>query len=492
MAISVPGIGSNLDVNSIVSQLMALERQPVIKAQQSIRRNETRLSLFGAIQSELASLETAARALSGPNGLAAFSAKLSNPAVLAATASAQAAPGQYAIAVQSVARTQNLVSAPVSDSSAEFGRGFVTLSNALGASFTIEVRGVDANGDTEENAALIGRLTGALEGVVDGLSGGGATSGAPDAGTRTDSASLVSIRDAINGAADNFGVIASIVNDGSGQRLQLMSRDPGVGNRIRVEVFDADDADTDNSGLSRLAFTDSVQNLTETQTASDAVMTVNGLAMTGSSNLFIDAIPGVTLSILAPGDTTLTIGRDGGALADRARKFVEAFNTFVGNSATRYGKGGALEADGSQFLMMTTMSRLIGDGGGAPGNAYRNLFEVGISLRANGRLEFDAAAFEQALATNPAAVASLLSTAETGVMQRVVDTARQFQGAGSVIESRREGIRAANATLNDRIDLLERRMLVIEARLRQQFANLDALLGRLGQTSVALAQQFRV
>ena len=60
MALSASGLGSGLDINSLVSQLMAVERQPLTAMARKEASFQARLSAFGQIKSSLSALQTAA------------------------------------------------------------------------------------------------------------------------------------------------------------------------------------------------------------------------------------------------------------------------------------------------------------------------------------------------------------------------------------------------------------------------------------------------
>ena len=71
MALSASGLGSGLDINSLVSQLMAVERQPLTAMARKEASFQAKLSAFGQIKGSLSALQTAANAL---NDAAKFSA----------------------------------------------------------------------------------------------------------------------------------------------------------------------------------------------------------------------------------------------------------------------------------------------------------------------------------------------------------------------------------------------------------------------------------
>ena len=109
MAISTPGIGSGLDINSIISQLMTLERRPITLLDRQESSYKAKLSAFGTIKSALAAFQTAAQALATPAKFASFKATVADATVLGAAAGPTAAAGSYSVQVQTLAQNQKLV-----------------------------------------------------------------------------------------------------------------------------------------------------------------------------------------------------------------------------------------------------------------------------------------------------------------------------------------------------------------------------------------------
>ncbi|MBU3694924.1 MAG: hypothetical protein FGM40_08880 [Rhodocyclaceae bacterium] len=455
MAISAAGIGSNLDVNGLVSQLMAIERQPLTRLQSKVNAFNTDLSEYGRVQSEVAAIRSSAKALGSTAAVDLFKATLSDANAASVSVGSGASAGDYAVREAALARAQTLVSpnsndggaTRITDAEAAIGAaGDLTLRRAGGAAFTVSLSGLGLNG----------------------------------------------IRDAINNAVDNFGVAASVINDGSGFRLVLRARDTGVANAVTaIEVANTLDAGFDFLAYATgTAYAANAGVTGESVTASDASVVVDGVAITSSSNVFATAIEGVTLVARAEtaSSFTLRVTRDDDALVARAQAFVDAYNTFFTNTGARYAKGGSLSAEGSLLTIMNGLSALVTQQGGPAGNAFAYLFEAGISIDKTGKLGLNAATLRAALADDPAAVGRMLGDSSSGLLARFEALAGAYLDSGGIIDARQGGIRAMSGQLAQRIDTLSARLTVIETRYRAQFATLDALLGRLNQTSVALTR----
>ena len=123
MALQSPGLGSGLDVNSLVAQLVAAERAP---AQQRLTRTEsgidTKLTALGTLRGALANFQAAVGALRTESNLLARKTEVSDPAVLRASVTSSAATGSYSVEVLSLASAHKLASAAyASGSSAAVG-----------------------------------------------------------------------------------------------------------------------------------------------------------------------------------------------------------------------------------------------------------------------------------------------------------------------------------------------------------------------------------
>ena len=446
---------TNLDVNGLVTQLMAAERQPLTKLQSQVNSASSDISLYGTVRSELSSLESAARTLGGVDALSVYSAALSDSTIGMVTASSIASAGQYSVKVTQLASSQTLVGPREGRSGTPPYSGaldFFTAANSSGVpDFTISVVGK----------------------------------------------TLTEVRDAINSATNNSGVAASVINDGAGNRLVLRSTQPGANNAVTKIAVPSGGSD----GLSFLAFdatsaepySDDGTGIGQTVAASNAVIVVDGVTITSKTNLFTEAISGVTFNALATSSApvTLSITRDDTAVAKKAQSFVDAYNTFMTNNAGRYAKGGALEADGSILSMMTGLRSLLSNSGGSDAN-YKYLFQLGISVTKTGTLTFDSSTFKQALASNPSAVSTLLSDLMTSTTtSSYADIAFGYQSSTGVVQSRTDGLDARKTRLNGQIDQFNARLTAIEARYRNQFSKLDALMGSMQQTSTALANALK-
>lgn len=410
MAINAAGVGSNLDVNGLVSQLMSAERAPLAKLDTREASIKAKLSAFGVIRSFLGTFQTTMTGLAAPGRFTGATATSSATDTLGATAAAGTAPGTYRFETTRLAQAPSLVAAGQSSATAALGAGTI--------SFDF---GTVAGGSLDE---VSGTYTGAT------FTSGGA--GARTVTVAAGATSLNDIRDAINAA--NVGVRASVINDGGASpwRLVLDGQSSGAARAMKISV-------SGDAALQSLLAHDpaGTQNLRQTAAARDAELKVNGIAVTRPTNAVSDAVPGLTLNLLktstgAP--VTVTVTRDTAAAKSAAEGFVKAFNDVMrpindfGNYDANTKKAGTLYADpavrGLQSQMRATLNSVL-----SPSSSeFRTLADIGITTQRDGTLALNAARFDRAMAADPAAVAALF-----GAVGRPTDSQVQYVGAADEV-----------------------------------------------------------
>ena len=99
-------IGGSIDVGSIVSQLMAVERQPLSRLQEQQKSYQSKLSAFGQLQSAMSKLQDAATALTKSSTFSATTASAGDTKAFTVSSTASAQTGSYNIEVSQLARAQ--------------------------------------------------------------------------------------------------------------------------------------------------------------------------------------------------------------------------------------------------------------------------------------------------------------------------------------------------------------------------------------------------
>jgi len=391
MAISSPGVGSKLDVNGIVTQLMRVESRPLTQLDTREISFQAKLSAFGSIRSALSQFQVAMSGLSVASRFEGSTATSTDPAAVAAVSTARAPAGSYSVEVSELAQNQRLVAAGQATTTANIGAGTLTFDfgTISGGSFD--------------------PLTGKYAGAGFSSAGGGVRTITIEPG----SGSLGDIRDAINAAG--IGVTASIVNDGAASpfRLVLSSERTGAASAMKITV-------SGDAALEGLLGQDpaGAQNLTQTAAARNAALTINGIAVTKPANTVSDALEGVTLTLSktnvgAP--ATIVVARDSGKAVAAGETFVRAYNELqktltdvsAFNAETR--TGAVLNGDPAVRALQNQLRAIFNQPLGGTGSSLRTLSDVGIAFQRDGTLLLDAARMNRALAANPGRIASLFA-----------------------------------------------------------------------------------
>lgn len=464
---TITASGSILDVNGIVSQLMAIEQQPLKKLDSVEAGYQAKLSAYGTLKSGLSALQDATATLNSVAGVRSIKASPSDTSLLTASANSTAIPGKYRIDIIRLAQEQNLAA-----------DGRLDTTSAIGSGTLIFDFGTIADGTLE---TATGKYTGAFF----------TSNGAGPRTVTIDSArtSLGDIRDAINAAA--IGVTASIINDGGAAPYRLvLTSTSGAANSIKISV--AGDQALANL-LAHDPADDVGQHLSETITAQDSVFKVNGIAATKSSNTVTDVIHGVALNLLnaSTSTTTLTVTRDTSSITGALDAFVKAYNDVAKplkelstyNLATK--QAPVLEGDSAVLAIQNQARNIIAARPAGISGAFRAFSQIGVAFQKDGSLTFDSAKLQRAISSNEGDIASIIA-ATGGKLKTLLDNQL---GSGGALAAKTDGINLGLKSLATRRTRLSSRLADIEQGYRSQYAALDAVLGSMRSTSDALTQQ---
>ena len=434
--ISAPGVGSGLDVNSIVNQLMEIERQPLNRLESSKKDLQVQLSAFGQLNSALSTFQSALGDLKTVDAFEVYKAVSSDEGAFTATADSSAAPGSIDIQVVRLAEVHKMGSLAIAD----------TDTTALGRA-----------GD---------KMTFTVNGNAFTVDGGGMT--------------LSHLADAINDAPDNTGVSATIISENSGSnRLVLTSAETGNANAINLSATGRLDRDLDLADINDPAQLDSE-------------LLVDGLyTVTRSGNTIDDAISGVTLNLIAETSTEvqLKVSRDTESVTESVQAFVDAFNELKTTIDSLSGEGNDLEADNTLRSIESQIQAVFNTPPSAADGAFTYLSEVGVSFQRDGKLSLDSGALQKAIDTDFAGMAELFAGDDQGYLFRVDALIGNLVQADGLIDIRQDGLSSRIDRVDQRISDMEYRLGLREQRLLNQFNTLDTLMGQLQGTSAFLTQQ---
>lgn len=453
MAISAAGIGSGLDINGLVSQLMVAESKPldILKAQE--RQFDTKLSAYGSLKSAISTFQTAMKDLAGSTGgFSAQTVTATHSEILSSTADGTAAAGVFSIEITQLARQQKLTSAGIADATVPLGSGSLNIQVGVNAAISV---------------------------------------------TPTDY-SLQGIRDAIN--ASDAGVTATIVNDGTanGNHLVITSKDSGAANTIKITATDASlsqfdydpafpvvyDANTPQAGMSQL------------QAAQDASLTVDGIPIVKPSNTITDAIQGVTLNLAqVTGGTpvTITVGQDSETVKTSVDNFVKAYNDLrqTISKMTAYDPtsktGGPLVGDAGARSVLNQIRGVLTQSVSGAGTLSL-LSDIGVSFQKDGTLALENSKLQKAINGNFQDVAKLFTSPE-GFAAKLNTLATDLLDDEGLIASRTDGLNTSIKNIKKREDSMQARLDAVEQRYRAQFTALDTALSNMQSTSAYLTQQ---
>lgn len=391
--ISSLGVGSGIDIRALVDQLVEAEQTPV---KSRLDRRETtlqaELSSFGVLKSALSEFSAAVDSLSEASAFRSALTSSSNEEVIALEGSASVSRSmRLGIQVDALAQSQSVASGAFAGPSEAVGSGSLTF----------------RFGTVADDGA--GNLTGFEQN--------------PERATATiqipaDAASLEDVRDAVNEAA--IGIRASIINDGSGERLVFVAEDTGAANGFIVDVSDDDGNLADDSGLSRLAYNLDQAGLQLNRAAGDAALVVDGLAVTRPDNEIDDLLDGATLKLLGTSTVPVDVSvePDTSKAASLINGFVESYNALQSQIESVAGydaesqQGGILQGHSLVRSVESTMRRLVTSQLDVlDGRSVRALADVGIKTTRDGTLEVDSEALEDALARDVDGVAALFGSA---------------------------------------------------------------------------------
>ena len=422
MAIRGSGLISGLDTNSIIAQLVQLERAPIQRAQTQQREAEAEISALGRLSTDMGALSKQVEGLSDLASFLSYATTSSNESAFTATADGTATAGNYAIEVTSLAR-------PEKNRSASFTDGFAAVA---GTTLDIAVFGED-----------------------------------PVSIDITDGATLLEARDLIN--ASGAEVSASIIDTGAGAYLSVTSTKEGFevgGNPSDAVVLTETVTGAGGQALG----------LTELQAAVNAQFTVDGLPVESSSNTVPDIVSGITLELTGVTTTpeTLSIASDPEGIEEKLKGFVDGYNDVLAALDRPELKGGSLDR-----LVRSDLQSLLSQA--VPGlSTFVNLSSIGIESNSlSGRLSIDSTVLKDALARDQGAVAAVFTTDEVGVGASMAALLERYTDSSTgLIDASKDTLRSRVDRLDDDIEAKEFRLERFEASLVRQYTNLELVISQ--------------
>ncbi|MFC5696472.1 flagellar filament capping protein FliD [Pseudomonas sp. GCM10022186] len=461
----ITGLGSGLDIDSIVSALVKADRAPKdLQLARLEKTTNTKFTALGQLKSVLSEFHTALKDLNKSSLFENRSATSSDTSLLTATAAKSALAGTYSIKVSQLATGSKVGTA------------------ALASDYKVPTN-ADANG-------IAGKLTVKV--------------GASDTGTEVEiaeGATLTEVRDAINIQLKEKGVTANLVSNPSDgtTRLVLSSSKSGAGNDVQITSSDPDLASL-TIGSGTLSSADPASSGI-IEAARNAKFSIDGLELESASNSVTGAIPEVTVDLKAASTEktiTLTIDQDKDGVKSQIGKFVDAYNKVVTitnklTSVTPSSSGdapitGGLVGDATvRNLLGGIRNTLAEPAEPADQEGIRVLADLGISTQKDGTLKIDDTKLDKALKDNFDQVASFF-TGDTGLMSRLDKRVDSFVQTGGILQQRMDGLQSTLKSVDKQKEALEVRVAQVQERLYKQFNAMDSMVSQLTQTSDRLTQ----
>lgn len=468
--ISSAGIGSGLDVSSIVTQLMNVERQPLTLLQTKASGLQTKVSAYGSIKSALSGLQDASAALQDSNLWKGRTFSSNNTSVATGSASSSALATSFSLEVVDMAQVQSIRSAaqPTGSTFGSDGRLDIQGGQWIGTDFTV---------------------------------GSGSAVSIDIVSTDT----LTDIATKINGAS--AGVTAVVVKNGANDQLLIRGNTTGDASGFQIKGFDGGGTEiTDGvTGVGTLAYdydinASSFFGMTQTQAAQNSNILIDGIAVSSATNTVSDAVPGVTLNLLSKTTSAaqITVGVDKETVKTKIDAFQAAYNKVNSTLAdlTKYDaaskRAGTLQGDSTAVSLQNILKSMIGSNGPS-GTSLSRLSDMGLELQRDGSLGANSkklsAALENLTNLNTFFTASNGSTASDGIAKRMNDFIRTANGVDGNISGRSSALQSAVTRNSKDQEVVNMRLTKKQAQLYAQFNALDAKMGTLSSLNSFINQQ---
>jgi len=452
--ISSLGTGSGLDLQGILTKLMTVEQQPLTTLTKKTTALQSKLSAFGTLKGTLSALQLTAQALTSNATFNPVSTSLTDSSILSASTSSGAVPGSYTVSVGQLAQAQVLRSnTNYAATTATFNTGSLAISVGAATATNITI-------DSSNN-------------------------------------NLSGLRDAINTA--KAGVTASIVNDGTTNRLLIASSTTGLtAGAISVSV-----TDSGSGGANALSDLNSAS-LVQTQAPLDAQFSINGLAISRSANTVTDAIDNVSFTLTKAGTlaspitTQLNVSKDTASIRSAVTNFVSAYNSAIKQikSLSSYDvandQPSVLTGDATLRTMSGQLSNaVLGTVTGLTGG-ISTLADIGVTLQKDGSLSTSTTKLLTAINDSTKDLPGLFNstaTGKTGIAVTLNSILNSMIGTSGSIASRTDGINRTIKDIGKQQGALNLRLTKIEANYRAQFTALDKSVSSMQGTSSYLTQQ---
>jgi len=448
-SVSSLGIGAGLDLQKILTSIMSAERAPINLLDSRLSSTNSKISVYGTLNSKLDALKSAAETLEYPSRLSAVKGSSSDASVVTVTAAFTATKGTYSTQVTQLASAQKSFSQAYS-SGTTFDAGEVqfTVAGELKSPITVNAGATLSEVSASINSAKLG-VTATVVTASDGQQ----------------------------------RMILTGEKTGTGNGFTLTSTATALGGQASLADFDeqseADIALNGPDGLMR-------------SIAQDALMKIDGIEVRSSTNSFTGAVAGLNLTATKIGSSTVSVQDDKEKITSALKAFVDAFNSVATTIKTNSGydtatkTGQALSGDSAVRSVSSLLNSARTNIPTELSTANLKSFsDIGITIQQTGQLSIDSAKLDAAISNSPKELSNLL----VAYGKTFSSSVQNMQSTGGVVANRMESLKNAVTRINANKEAMEARMVLIEKRYRTQFTSLDKYVSSMQTTSSYLGQQ---
>ena len=458
--ISSPGIGSGMDITGIVTKLSDLERQPLVQLKKQAGSLQSRLSVYGQVKSQMASLQDAAAKLSSSSAWSQTKVNSANNAAVTATATGNAMPMKLDIEVVKLAKGQVSSFATVAVDQ--------TLSNG-----SLEIQqGSWASGVFSPNGGVPTIIN-----IEDGQN------------------TVSQIAAKINSSGSN--VQAYVVQDATGERLVLRSMNTGKDQGFNVKLNSAITS-PDPSIVAPTSVPLSFVSPAGDQFAQDAQFKLDGIEFTSGTNTVTQALPGLSLQLqqVSTAPVQISVEYDQEAVKKNIQTFLDSYNTLNStlSSAMKYSTetktSAALQGDSTAVGVQSALRSLFRTE--ISGWKYQRVSDIGITLQSDGSMGLDAKKLESAMANTSDLKALFVNSTgleSLGLAKKVETFIKSALNTEGRVAVRTDALQSAisrnlqdQQRVNDRADRAQ-------ARLTKVYNSMDSKVGSLNALNSYVSQQ---
>jgi len=452
------GVGSGLDTSAMIDALVNAERAPKeSRINSKIEQSNATVSGLGLLSSALDGLTEALESLDEVSDFAQHAYIDAQTTSFLAEAGDAPVEGDYSVSVQQLAARQVT----------SMFKGFDGGSNPVGFDSLSE----KINGGNAFDITI----------VV-----GGVTHQVKVAANEDNPQGIV---DAINAA--DLGIGARTIDTGaaSGNIQIVLTGQEGSDNAFSVST--------------------TLMASVETRAAQDAILTVDGIQLTRSTNKISDAIPGVDLELFNTQAIPVTVGvtRDTAPVKSAIEDFVDTYNSFR-DVSNALGDRGGLQEDGTGSLAGNTvlrsitnqLRRVLTDASTGATSTITVLSDLGLEFDLKGKLNINETKLDAKLEADFDSVASFFSanienqatTTETdrGMAGDLIEYIEEQQATGGLILSQQDLMESKVEDYELQLEDLERRMEAVRARYVTQFSAMEQAVEQFNSLRESLTTQF--